>query len=154
MNEFSLDILLDFLYNKFAFAFIFCFFGSFIKEYLTGKNKKDDKKNYKFNMAQVVISAIFAAFLLCGIADYVNIDFHIEIYAIVAIVLGMWGMDIIKLFLDVNFIHKLITVIAKNITSPIIKGMVESEDSDKKETNNDTKENDKANDTKENDKKE
>ena len=52
MNQFSIDVLLEFLYSKFATTFMFCLFGSFVKEYLTiklfvGKTDSNSKNGSK-----------------------------------------------------------------------------------------------------------
>ena len=60
MNQFTIDILLEFLYEKYAITFVFCFFGSFVKEYLTSrKTDSNCKRGSKFNLGKVVISSIF-----------------------------------------------------------------------------------------------
>ena len=128
MNQFSLDILLEFLYNKFAITLVFCFFGSFMREYLTSKNiDSNNKKKSKFNFGKVIISAIFSTFLMCGGADYLNVELHIEVYAIISVILGMWGMGIIKQLMDGKFIYKAFcSAISKSIVNPMAKVVVET----------------------------
>lgn len=131
MNQFSIDILLEFLYNKFATTFMFCLFGSIVREYLTVKNfinktDSNSKNGGEMNPGKVVISAIFSTILMCACADYVNVDLHIEVYAIISVVLGMWGIGIMKAMLDKKFINSFLKRITKVITDPLIKSAVES----------------------------
>ena len=127
MNQFSIDILLEFLYNKFATTFAFCLFGSFVREYLTAnKTDSNGKKIGNFNLGKVVISAIFSTILMCACADYVNVDLHIEVYAIISVVLGMWGLGIMKGILDKKFLKNFFKIVTKIISNPLIKSAVES----------------------------
>ena len=127
MNEFSIDILLEFLYTKFATTIMFCFFGAFVREYLTSRGTDSNgKKCSKFNFGKVMISSIFSTFLLCAAADYVNKEFNIEVYSIIAIVLGMWGMSIIRALMDAKFLQSLFTNLTKSIANPILKGVADS----------------------------
>lgn len=127
MNEFSIDILLEFLYAKFATTIVFCFFGAFVREYLTSRSTDSNgKKCSKLNFGKVMISSIFSTFLLCAAADYVNIELNIEVYSIIAIVLGMWGMSIIRAIMDAKFLHTLASNLAKSVANPILKGVADS----------------------------
>ena len=114
MNQFSIDILLEFLYNKFATTFMFCIFGSFVREYLTNIKDSNNKKYGNFNPGKVVISAIFSTILMCACADYVNVDLHIEVYAIISVVLGMWGLSLMIC------LKKLFTIFLSNIAFIIL----------------------------------
>ena len=144
MNQFPIDILLEFLYNKFAITFVFCLFGSIIREYWSCINTNSNgKKGGKFNLGKVVISAVFSTFLVCAGADYMNKDLHIEVYAIISIIVGMWGMVIIRCLMNGKFISTFCANLAKNITNPILKSAAESasksldnkEESDKEQSN-------------------
>lgn len=130
MEQLSIDILLEFLYNKFAITFWFCLFGSFSREYLvyltTTKSGSNNKKHGNFNFGKVVISAIFSTILMCACADYVKVELHIEVYAIISVVLGMWGLGIMKSIIDKKFLYVLSKKVTKYITDPIIKSAVES----------------------------
>lgn len=150
MNQFTIDILLEFLYNKFATTFMFCLFGSFVREYLTTiKTDSNSKKYGNFNFGKVVISAIFSTILMCACADYVKVDLHIEVYAIISVVLGMWGLSIMKCIIDKKFLHTFSSKVTKYITNPLIKSAVESasetldepKDSDKKQQSKDETDN-------------
>lgn len=154
MNQFSIDILLEFLYKEFAITFAFCFFGSFVREYLTGnKTDSNGKKVGNFNLGKVVISAMFSTFLMCACADYVSVDLHIEVYAIISIILGMWGLGIMKCIVDKKFLQTFLGRFATNIANPVIKSAVESAsetlEEESKETDNKQQSKDEAENKKE-----
>lgn len=143
MEQLSIDVLLEFLYNKFAITFWFCLFGSFSKEYLAyltiSKTGSNSKKYGNFNLGKVVMSAVFSTILMCACADYVKVELHIEVYAIISVILGMWGLGIMKIIIDKKFLYVLSNKITKYITDPIIKSAVESAseslEEDNKESN-------------------
>ena len=149
MNQFSINILLEFLY-KFAVTLTFCFFGSFLREFLTSKNTDSNNKN-KFNFGKVIISAIFSSFLMCGGADYLEIELHIEVYAIISVILGMWGMGIIKQLMNGKFIYKAFcSAISKAIVNPMAKVVVDSALSDSADKLEDNSNKDSTNTTQNN----
>ena len=158
MNEFSIDILLEFLCTKFAITIMFCFFGAFVREYLTSRSTDSNgKKSSKFNFGKVLISSIFSTFLMCATANYVSIDLQIEVYLLIAIVLGMWGMSILRCVMDANFLQSLFTNLAKSVANPIFKGVAESVskslETSKQEESKDKKEEEKQPEEKDNEKK-
>lgn len=126
MNEFTIDILLEFLYKKFAITFVLCFFGSVMRKLFSSKTKTDPN-NKKNLVGEVIISAVFSTFLMCAVADYVNIDLHFEVYAIISILIGIWGLKIITIVVDGKFLINFIKNLAKNATNnPVIKSAIQS----------------------------
>lgn len=126
MNEFTIDILLEFLYKKFAITFVLCFFGSVMRKLFSSKTKTDPN-NKKNLVGEVIISAVFSTFLMCAVADYVNIDLHFEVYAIISILIGIWGLKIITIVVDGKFLISFIKNLAKNATNnPVIKSAIQS----------------------------
>lgn len=124
MNEFTFDILLEFLYKKFAITFALCVFGSLIRKWFP--TKSTDPNHKKILVGEVLISAVFSTFLMCAVADYVNIDLHFEVYAIISIVLGMYGIRIIRLIMDGKFMISFIKNFAKSFANPTLKNVVNS----------------------------
>ena len=126
MNEFTIDILLEFLYKKFAITFALCFIGAVMRKWMNSRNStgSNNKKNL---VGEVIMSAVFSTFLMCAVADYVNTDLHFEVYAILSIILGMWGLQIIKLIMDGKFIINLLKHLTKTpIDNSVIKSAVSS----------------------------
>lgn len=115
MDNITLDILLEFLYNRFAVTFLMCLLGSLIRETMTSS-----KKNSALNIPKIVASTIFSTFLMCAAADYLKINIPFSIYAVVCILLGMWAYVIIKFALNGKFMTSLLKVFAKS-ADPIIK---------------------------------
>ena len=153
MNHFSFDILLEFLYEQFAITFAFCFIGSFIKEFMSNKNTDSNSKKggkISLNLGKMMVSTIFSTLLVCAGADYITVELHIGVYAMISVIIGMWGIGIIKCIIDKKFISTFCASIAKNIANPFLKSVAESasktlEDNKsekKKEGSNDKKDDD------------
>ena len=153
MNEVTIDVLLEFLYNQFATTFVFCAAGSFIRESITSMPKKN-KKSKLMDTKRIVTSTMFSTFLMCACAEYIDLPF--EVYAIVSVFCGMWGLVIVNLAMNVSIITKFASKIVKNITNPIVKSTVESitevldeqEKSSKKENKEPSENKDNSNETK------
>lgn len=138
MNEISVDILLEFLYNKFAVTFLMCLIGACIRESLASSKKSDT-----LNIKKIVASTVFSTFLMCACADYLDIPF--SVYAIVSIFCGMWGLALVKLAMNGKFVHSLLVNIAKKFADPIVKSAIDSASNlDKKETDNNKEDTDKT----------
>ena len=146
MNEFSLDILLEFLYNRFAFTFVFCFFGSFTKEFVTKRIIGSNGKKGSFNFWKIIISSIFSTILVCVAADYISIDLHVGTFILICFMAGLWGFDILKCLMDKKFLSTFFGSISKSIADPILKSAAESAskslEDDKKKKEKDSKDKD------------
>lgn len=131
--DLSLTVLLEFLYNKFAFTLGMCAVGSLMRSiYETGKK---DKK-IAFNIKGIIVSTLFSTFLMCACSVY--IDLAIEIYILLCVLCGIWGLALMKLVMDENFMVKLLANIGKKVADPIIKGTMETiSDASKKEDDKD-----------------
>lgn len=135
MNDITVDILLEFLYNEFAVTFIFCFVGSWIREAMRLK-KKDESKI--LNIKKIATSTVFSTFLMCACAGYIDLPF--EVYAAISVICGMWGIVIINIVINGKFISKIAVKLAKKISDPILKTAVETaseylEEQEKQEKN-------------------
>ena len=119
MDDLTVYVLLEFLYNKFAVTFVFCSVGYFIREF-TSKDKKSKTSIIK----KFVITTMFSTFLMCACAEY--IDLPIGVYAIFSIFCGIWGLQIINIVVSGNFFKKFTHALSKLITNPVIKSAVET----------------------------
>lgn len=147
--DYSIDMLLEFLYDKFAFTFVFCLFGSIVKEYISFKNTKKDSNNKKFfNIGKSIIVAAFSTIMMCAATEY--IDFHIGIYVLLSMLLGLWGYDIIMCLINENLLRNFLSSLAKHVTNPLLKSVAESTS----ETIKEDEEKDSSETKKEDDKKE
>lgn len=145
MEELTIDVLLEFLYDRFAVTFIFCLLGSFIREVmLSSKKRNKDKRSKMLDIKRIVTSTVFSTFLMCACADYVDLQF--SVYALISIFCGVWGIVITNLLVSEKFAIKFISNFGKKITSTLIKSAVESAsetlkeqkkaDTEKKDNNN------------------
>lgn len=123
MNDTSVDILLEFLYNQFAVTFIFCLIGSCIREGTRSVTSKD-KKSKMLSIKRIVTSTVFSTFLMCACAEYIDLPF--SVYAITSVFCGMWGLVIVNIAMSGKFVGKFIAKTSKKITNSIIKNAVES----------------------------
>ena len=73
----TIDVLLEFLYNKFAVTFLVCLVGSFIRETLRSTKSKKSKM---LDIKRMVTSTVFSTFLMCACVEYVDLPF--SVYAI------------------------------------------------------------------------
>jgi hypothetical protein len=121
MNDITVYVLLEFLYNRFAVTSLFCAFGSFIREVFRSTKSKESKM---LDIKKIATSTVFSTFLMCACAEYIDLPF--SVYAIASIICGMWGLVIINLVLNGKFISKLFINISKKVTDPIVKSAVET----------------------------
>lgn len=114
MNTLGVTILLEYIYSKFLTTFIMCLMGSFIKETVLLS-----KKYKKIHISKVLLSGFFSSIIVCVIADYIEMPF--SVYTVVCVLFGMWGYPLIQLFLNANFIKKLLAIVLKNVSTPLSK---------------------------------
>lgn len=139
MDTVSVTILLEYLYNKFLVTFVLCLMGSFIKETMLLS-----KKYKKINLRKIMLSGVFSSLIVCVITDYVSMTF--AMYSIVCVLFGMWGYRLLLLFLNTNFIKKLVSVILRNVSGPLSKYASDLDESLKDENfTEDGNDNDKSN---------
>ena len=128
--ELNINILLEFLYNRFAITFLFCLAGSWIRAAFR-KPKKDESK--KLDIKRVVTSTLFSTFLMCACAEYIELS--IGIYAGASVLCGMWGISIIQVVMSENFILVFISNLTKKVADPIVKSTMETVSQVSKEKN-------------------
>lgn len=114
MDSIYLSLFLEYLYKKFAVTFILCLIGAFLKQ-----STLNSRKAKKINLVSLFSPTIFSTIILCAIIDYVDMNF--SIYAVVCVLIGMWSSILLKLFLDTNFIKKVVAIILKKISGPLSK---------------------------------
>ena len=121
MDQVSIDILLDFLYNRFAVTFLMCLIGSLIRETMASSKKKSI-----LNISKIVSSTVFSTFLMCACADYLKLKLQFSIYSIICILLGMWALNLVKIVMSGNFVSYILNLISKTTTDPVIKEITTS----------------------------
>lgn len=121
MEDLSVDVLLEFLYNRFAVTFLMCMFGSFMREaFLPNKKTKSKMLNSK----KIVTSTVFSTFLMCTIADYIDLTF--SAYIVLSIICGIWGLWIVQIAVNQNFVVKFLMKLIEKIPDSIIKDTAKS----------------------------
>ena len=123
MGDITIDVLLEFLYNRFAVTFLFCLFGSFVREVMRSKKKNNkNKKSKMLDIKRIVTSTMFSTFLMCACADYVDLPF--SVYVLFSVFCGVWGIVITNILVSENFAIKFITKLCKKIASPVVKNAI------------------------------
>lgn len=120
MDDISINVLLEFLYSRFAVTFLWCFFGSCAREVFFPNRKK----RRMVNLQKIIISTIFSTILMCTIADYIDLTF--SAYILLNIICGMWGMIFIQILVNENFVTKLLLKLVDRIPSPTLKDATKS----------------------------
>lgn len=139
MEPLSLNILLDYIYNKFAITLLLCIIGSSIKEYRYAINNKN-----KIDLKKILLSSIFSSFLLCACSEYIVLPF--SSYAFISILLSMWGFTLIELSLNSRIVVTFIKILFKTTKSIILKSISSTMDEiQKQENTSNSKESDSSN---------
>ena len=121
MEDLSIDVLLEFLYNRFAVTFLLCMFGSMTREIFLPTKKN---KSQLLNIKRIVTSTVFSTFLMCTLADYIDLTF--SAYAVLCILCGIWGFMIVQLAVNENFLAKLLLKLSESIPNTIAKSAAKS----------------------------
>ena len=138
MQEITIDVLLEFLYDRFAVTFIFCLVGSFIRETLKPSSYKKDIKSKFMDGKRLIMSSIFSTFLVCACVDYIELQFGT--YIILCIMCGMWGLSLGNMAVSGKFMNTLLSTFSKKIANPIVKSVVESASKELEEQQKEDKE--------------
>lgn len=124
MQDITIDVLLEFLYNRFGVTLVFCLLGSLIRQGLKVTSSKKDIKSRMLDMKHMAVSSIFSTFLMCACADYIELQF--SIYATFCVICGMWGLALCKIAINGKFMSNLLYSASGKISNPIIKSAVDS----------------------------
>ena len=116
MDSIYLSLLLEYLYNKFAVTFILCLIGAFLKQSTLNSSSR---KVSKIKISSLLSPAIFSTILICAISEYLEVSF--SVYAVICVLAGMWSSILLKLFLSISFIKKIVAMLLRNIGGPISK---------------------------------
>ena len=121
MEDLSIDVLLEFLYNRFAVTFLLCMIGSITREMFLPTKKK---KSQLLNIKKIVTSTVFSTFLMCTFADYIDLTF--SAYAVLSILCGIWGLIIVQIAVNENFVQKLLLKFAEKLPESLAKAAAQS----------------------------
>lgn len=114
MQEFTLIVLLNWIYQKFSLIFVICLLGCFIRDLM------DTMKNCtKINIKQDIISAFACSIILAAVLDDVLISF--SEYIFICFFTGIWSFKILEYILNWKFAKILLKNLFKIIESNIGK---------------------------------
>ena len=119
----NIGILLEFLYNDFAITFIFCFIGAFIRRTIRYTKVEGDRNVRVINTKKIVTSILFSTFLICAITEYIELPFNV--FVILSVLCGMWGMEIVNIALNEQILMKFFIAFGSKFKNPIIKSASE-----------------------------
>lgn len=121
MDDITVYVLLEFLYNRFAVTFILCSFGAIVRETILSTKPNKSKR---LNIKKFVISTMFSTFLVCACSEY--IDLPIGVYLIFCIFCGIWGIRLMNIAASGSFFKKFTDAIAKIVSNPVLKSAFET----------------------------
>ena len=132
MDNITLGLLLDYLYNQFAVTFILSLVGASMREvFVTNRNRKNHIK-----ISKLLMSAIFSTIVLCAIGGFYRPDF--SVYVLVCVIFGLWSEQLISNFvLNKRFMFSFMVNFLKKLGGSVSKAFVETMD----EENNNKKSN-------------
>jgi hypothetical protein len=137
MHEFTLALLIDYLYNKFLMAFVISLLGAFTRDVM------DTYKNLsKINISKVVCSSIFSSVILSAIIDIVNWNFSVHV--VVCFFTGLWSHKLLEFVMDWNIVKTFLVNILKNTKGTVAQSIsetikeVDDKDNSKEEQNSNT----------------
>lgn len=123
----TINIFLDYIYNKFGITFLMCLLGLIIGEYATTV-----RKNHKeIKIVGLLLYNFFITSLMCALLEYRKLP--ISIYFFICILIGMWGKTLIKIFTNIKIVNTFIKHFAKGIGTPISKAISETVEETEKE---------------------
>lgn len=110
MDNYTLGLLLDYLYNKFAVTFILSLVGASMREvFVTNKNRKNHIKISKLFMSSVLVTV-----LLCALGELYKFNF--SVYVLVCVMCGLWGEFIAtKILLNKRVIFNFVINLLKKL---------------------------------------
>lgn len=126
MDNITLALLLDYLYNQFAVTFIFSLVGASMREvFVTNKNRKNHIK-----ISKLLLSAIFSTITICAIGDVYKFCF--SVYVLISVVIGLWSEQIISFITNKRFMSSFTANFLKKLGGNVSQAIIETIDSEAK----------------------
>ncbi len=134
MQQTTINLLIDYLYNKFAIAFVCSLIGISIYEVIINTKDKPIK------LRALLATSTFSTVLLCAIRDkFPNLSF--SAYILLCTLVSMWGKKILLLLTNSKFMSKflanLLKKLASDSVSKALSDTVNDEVDSKKDNKND-----------------
>lgn len=140
MNQFTLALFIDYMYNRFILTFVLCLLGALSKDlYDTIKNLN------KINISRILVSSLFGSITMSALLDVVNWKFSIHV--LVCFFTGMWAFKLLEFAMNWNIVKAFLKalfkqskgVISKTITETISDIEESNKDDDEKSTDKEAK---------------
>lgn len=112
MQDYTIKLLLGYIYNRFALVFLICLLGSFINDLYSTYNSLT-----KFNIKKILLSSISASIIVCAISEYIYLKFGVYIFF--CFVCGLWSYKILEYLTNWNFVSKIFSIILKSMKKEI-----------------------------------
>lgn len=129
MDQLSIALLLDYLYNKFAITFVFSLVGTSIKDIAVVSKTN----TARFKLKTLVATSTFSTIVLCAIGEYFKVSF--SIYALICVLGGMWSNKVLQMATNNKFMSKFLANLLKRISSPITGAISDTLEPTKKPNN-------------------
>lgn len=121
MQEYSIFVLAQWLYDKYLMVFILCFLGSYLKDTI------DTMKSLsKINIRKILVSTIFCSVIDTAILDYFCVTF--SVYVLICFFTGLWSFKIMEYATNWKFILRFVTYLVKSFTGVVWKSFYETLD--------------------------
>ena len=121
MQEYSILILAQWLYDKYLMVFILCFLGNYLKDSLD-----TIKSLSKINIRKILVSTIFCSIIDTAILDNFSVSF--SVYVLICFFTGMWSYKIMEYATNWKFILRFLKYLVKSFTGAVGKSLSETLD--------------------------
>lgn len=134
MDTIGINLLLEYIYNKFIVTFIICLMGAVARETM------NTIRLNRIEVEKMLVSAVVSSVAMCAILDYISLSF--SIYAIVCVVMGIWSKTLLNMIMNSKLMVRILCSVAGNVKDPMVKGIakaIEEMPPDDADTNDHTK---------------
>lgn len=140
----TLNVLLNWLYQKYVFIFIICLLGAFIRDIAdTYKNKTT------INIKKIISSSLICSLILTAIMDYIT-NISVSLYVLICFFTGLWSLNIIDYVMNWKFVKRVIGRILGSVKNNVANSVAATLDEIDNENKFEEEEN-KKDDNEEND---
>lgn len=129
MDQISIALLLDYLYNKFAITFVFSLVGTSIKDMVVVSKTNA----VRFKLKTVIATSTFSTIVLCAIGDCFKVSF--SVYALICVLGGMWSSKLLQLATSNKFMSKFLANLLKRVAGPVTGAISDTLEPTKKPNN-------------------
>ena len=104
MQNYTINLLIAYIYNRFALVFFICLLGSFVKDWSSTISSLS-----KFDIKKIISSSITSAILICAVTDYIHVN--LPFYILICFFSGLWSYKIMEIATSSDFLKKVLRVI-------------------------------------------